>query len=366
MGSEMCIRDSGADSQHLYALLRHHDFLPLTRFSNESRGSGEHIYYQCSHPSTPADFIHPVPDIDSQGLTTILRPYEKPDENTRCLPCNCPLERTRCQNKTPGRLTRCTVCQQMVCPNCIWQADPQERNMVCRAHIPAINRPQRLDQIPREHTVKKTFGDDTPKHYGFRGTGMFHYMPGTKKSRLHSKMKADSEETSEPEAEITGFSATGLPAGTVVTDELREKTSSTIRSEMTERSGLRTRDCDSGDGETQQELREKARGVAARWFSGGPPAFREGPLSEPVAPEGQDHQEPLTAEERAEQFLESATLIPAIDGDTLVVGPGVDGLVLTIPAGRDALQEEYERSRQEAAREAMTHSGAQAEARSNR
>ena len=228
--------------------------------------------------------------------------------------------------------------------------------MVCRAHIPAINRPQRLDQIPREHTMKKPFGDDTPKHFGFRGTGMFHYMPGTKKSRLHSKMKADSEETSEPEAEITGFSATGLPAGTVVTDELREKTSSTIRSEMTERSGLRTRDCDSGDGETQQGLREKARGVAARWFSGGPSAFREGPLSEPVAPEDQDRQVTLTAEERAEQFLESATLVPAIDGDTLVVGPGVDGLVLTIPAGRDALQEEYERSRLEAARQAMTHS----------
>ena len=148
----------------------------------------------------------------------------------------------------------------------------------------------------------------------------------------------------------------------MVTDELREKTSSTIRPDMTERSGLRTRDCDSGDGETHSGLRQKAREVAARWFSGGPPAFREGLPSEPEAPDAQDHQVPLTAEQRADQFLESATLVPAIDGDTLVCGPGTDGLVLTIPAGRDVLQEEYERSRQdeaarlEAAKAAMTHS----------
>ena len=52
--------------------------------------------------------------------------------------------------------------------------------------------------------------------------------------------------------------------------------------------GLQTRDNDSGDGEIQSGLCERARKVAARWFASGPPAFRGGLPSEPVAPEG-DH-----------------------------------------------------------------------------
>ena len=138
---------------------------------------------------------------------------------------------------------------------------------------------------------------------------------------MKPKGQDDSEETSEPEAEITGFSTTGLPKGTVVTNELREKTSSVIRPGGTERTVLQTRDCDSDDGEIRSGLRHRARGVAVRWFSGGPPAFREGLASEPEAPGSQDHQEPLTAEQQAEQFLETATLVPAMNGDTLVCGP---------------------------------------------
>ena len=108
-------------------------------------------------------------------------------------------------------------CQQIVCPHCVWSTNQHLRDMICRAHIPAINRPERLDNIPREHRVLKPFGEDTPKHFNFRGSGIFNYMPGTKKSRTFSKMKAkhgqESEETSEPEAEITCYSATGLPNG---------------------------------------------------------------------------------------------------------------------------------------------------------